>query len=311
MFSSFPLLAKNPLSIRNLVDSLGDCQLYGINLDRTICTVASPESSQDDSLYFIKYSPPHSPTFLNLTAAAVVCNEPIFFSRNIDCCQIVTRDPLAWFISALHILFELDNKPFISCNAVISNQAKLGSNVSIGAGVIIEDHCVIGDSTIIGDNSVIKSGTIIGKNCFIQSNNVIGSIGLGYHFADTGQRLLFPHLGNVIINDNVVIGSSCVIVKGQLKDTFIESDVRVGNLVNIGHNVYIGRNTAISSSCVVAGGTNIGKDCNIAAGVKINAKINIGDSVQIGLGSVVTKTLPGGYSFFGNPAKVLPTMRSF
>jgi acetyltransferase-like isoleucine patch superfamily enzyme len=61
----------------------------------------------------------------------------------------------------------------------------------------------------------------------------------------------------------------------------------------------------------VAGGTNIGKDCNIAAGVKINAKINIGDSVQIGLGSVVTKTLPGGYSFFGNPAKVLPTMRSF
>ena len=140
---------------------------------------------------------------------------------------------------------------------------------------------------------------------------MIGSVGLGYHFSDSGQRLFFPHLGKVIIGDDVVIGSSCVIVRGQLKDTIIMNGVRLGNLVNVGHNVFIGNQTVISSSSTIAGGATVGRLCNVAAGVTINSKISIGDNVQIGLGSVVTKTLKSGLSFFGNPAKPLPTMKRF
>lgn len=309
MQSSFPLAVKHPRTVRELFKSIGNCQMYGKELNTIIQTVASPDSSRHDSLVFLKHPLPESVTDFDLAAAAVVCNQKISF-KNVTC-QIVTKDPLSWFISALHILCDLDQNPSISPTAIISPSAKLGKNINIGERVIIEDDCYIGEDSSVGSNALIKSGTHIGKNCFIQANTVIGGVGLGYHFTDTGKRLFFPHLGNVIIEDNVVIGSSCVIVRGQLKDTILKSGVRIGNLVNIGHNVIIGSNSAISSSCLIAGGAQIGSGCNIAAGVTVNAKISIGDKTKVGLGSVVTKTLPSDQSFFGYPAKRLPTMGSF
>lgn len=309
---TFPLPVHHQLSVSEIADRLGECKIYNLNKDQIIKTVSPPNLAQQDSLIFIKnFSSGQSSLSWNHCAAAVVCDQRLTPRIHHSACEIVTADPLEWYIKALSHLFDLGRASSIASTSIIASTATIGSDVLIEDGVIVEDFCSIGDKSTIGANTILKTGTVIGENCFIQSNTTIGSTGLGYHISNDGERMLFPHLGNVLIGDSVIVGSSCVIVRGQLSDTILQSGVRVGNLVNIGHNVTIGSNTAISSSATVAGGARIGSNCNIAAGVVINAKVQIGDHCQIGLGSVVTKSLPKGESFFGNPARRLPTMRRF
>jgi UDP-3-O-[3-hydroxymyristoyl] glucosamine N-acyltransferase len=175
----------------------------------------------------------------------------------------------------------------------------------IEAGVTVQADCSIGAHCFIGGNAHIAQGTVI------QNNVSIGGVGLGFHFDQDGNRLFFPHLGAVLIGANAVIGSGCVIARGQLTDTVIGAGSRLGNLVNVGHNVRIGENCAISSGTSMAGGVHMGDECHVGVGVCFNAKIQIANRCRIGMGSVVTKSLPAGASVFGNPAKLLPTMDSF
>ena len=138
--------------------------------------------------------------------------------------------------------------------AVVSPAAHIAEGVSIGAysvieaGVTLAQGCSIGTHCLIGGNAHIAQGTVI------QNNVSVGGVGLGFHFAEDGERLFFPHLGAVLIGANAVIGSGCVIARGQLSDTVIGAGSRLGNLVNVGHNVRIGDHCAISSGTSIAGG---------------------------------------------------------
>ena len=56
-----------------------------------------------------------------------------------------------------------------------------------------------------------------------------------------------PQTGNVIIGDNVEIGSNSTIDRATLGSTIIHKGVKLDNQIQIAHNVEIGENTAISS----------------------------------------------------------------
>lgn len=309
--SSFPKPVSHPMTIGTLYNHVGHGEINSGAPETLIESVASPDNASYGSLVFCNRSGSDLEQIIKeCKASVIIAQESV--SPQPNKCIVVTSDALHWFIRALHYLMDLsDDSCSISETARIASDAILGSNIVIGPGAIIAERCSIGNHASIGANCFIGPGTIIGENCFIQNNTTIGSVGLGYHFTTSGERVFFPHLGSVIIESDVVIGSGCVIVRGQLSDTRIGRAARLGNLVNVGHNVEVGSNTAISSNTCIAGGVRVGCDCNIAAGVIINAKVMVGDNSTIGLGSVVTKSIPEGKSFFGNPARPLPTMRKF
>ena len=139
----------------------------------------------------------------------------------------------------------------------------------IGEHCIIEDQVYIGENVKIGDNSKIYPGTkilddtIIGDNCIIHSNCSIGSDGFGFAPNDDGTYRKIPQTGNVIIGNDVEIGSNSTIDRATIGSTIISDGVKLDNQIQIAHNVEIGTNTAIAAQSGIAGSTKIGKNCMI------------------------------------------------
>ena len=313
MQSTFPRKTQTVIDATKLAEQIGSYQTL-ISLEgKVIDSIASPKEAKKGCLVFCRLkNPEECQKVVEQTEASVVIT-PIPIKPREKQGLIVVDDPLGWYIQALNILFDSPETDFFKVHptAIISEHASIAENVIIGAGVVVEAGCSVEVGCRIGSNSYLGPGTILGAGTVIQNNVSIGGVGLGYHFTAKGERLFFPHLGAVIIDRDVVVGSGSVIVRGQLSDTYIGKRCRIGNLVNIAHNVVINEDCAISSCTCIAGGTVMGARCNIAVGVKINAKITIGDDCQIGLGSIVTKSLEPGISVFGCPAKPVRTMKRF
>ena len=139
----------------------------------------------------------------------------------------------------------------------------------------------------------------IGANC------VIGGTGFGYEKDEDGNWVLIPHIGNVILHENVEIGNCTTIDRAVLGSTEIKSHTKIDNLVHIAHNVEIGENTFVIANAMVGGSTKIGDNTWIAHSVSLMNGISIGKDVTIGMSSLVTKAIPDGETYAGSPAKPL------
>lgn len=176
-------------------------------------------------------------------------------------------------------------------------------SVVVGKNVVIEDGCYIGKNTVIEHNVVLHSGTRIGENCRIRSCSSIGGDGFGFERLEGSESLRFPHLGGVLIGDNVEIGSCTTICRGTLSDTVIENHVKVDNLVHIAHNCTVKQGAYVIACAEISGGVEIGCNAWIAPNSCTHQKVVIGDESIIGLGAVVTKNIPSNSVYAGNPAR--------
>ena len=202
----------------------------------------------------------------------------------------------------------------------------LGENAQIKPGAVLKSGVVIGDNTTVDSNTTIGSNVMIGhnvrisSNCTLQNcilgNNVIihpgvriGQDGFGYSLGDTGFKK-FPHIGRVIIQDNVEVGSNTTIDRGSLNDTTIGEGTKVDNLVQIAHNVTIGQNCVIAGQVGISGSVSIGNNVMIGGQSGIKQHRKIGDNVQIGGGSGVMHSIPSNQRVAGNPARKLESYLS-
>ena len=158
------------------------------------------------------------------------------------------------------------------------------------------NNVTIGDNVEIGENCIIYPGVFVNHNCSIGNNVIIhpnvtiGSDGFGLYKID-GLWKKIPHVGSVVIEDGVEIGSNTTIDRGMLDDTLLKKNCKIDNLVHIAHNVTIGSNTAIAACTGIAGSTSIGDNCTIGGGVGINGHITICDNVNIHGMSMITKSI--------------------
>lgn len=185
----------------------------------------------------------------------------------------------------------------------IGKNAKIGKNVKIYPQVYISDNVTIGDNTIIYAGVKIYANCVIGKDCVIHSGAVIGSDGFGFAPQADGTYKTIPQLGNVILEDNVSIGSNSTIDCATMGSTILRKGVKIDNLVQIAHNVEIGENTVIAAQTGVAGSTKIGKNCVLGGQVGVNGHITIADGTKAGGKAGITKSVrKAGTALNGNPA---------
>lgn len=208
----------------------------------------------------------------------------------------------------------IEQPSVISENVTYGDQLYLGSfcyvgkNVTIGNNVKIYPNTFIGDNVTIGDNCVLFAGvriyseTEIGASCTIHSGSIIGSDGFGFAPSEDGSYTKIPQIGNVILEDNVDVGSCTTIDRATLGSTIIRKGVKLDNQIQIAHNVEIGENTVIASQTGIAGSTKIGKNCMIGGQVGIVGHITIGDNVRIQAQSGIGKSLKDGETVQGSPA---------
>jgi len=148
----------------------------------------------------------------------------------------------------------------------------------------------------------IYSDSKIGNFCVIHSGAVVGSDGFGFAPQEDGTYKKIEQIGNVILEDEVEIGSNTTIDCGTMGSTIIKKGAKLDNLIQIAHNCEIGENTVMAGQVGLAGSTKVGKNCKFAGQVGLAGHLTIGDNVQIGAQSGVSKDVKENRIVFGSPA---------
>lgn len=214
----------------------------------------------------------------------IVDNPRLIFSKIGNC----------FFVKPVN--YSVHPSAIIHPEAIISEKVYIGPNCVIGKGEIQEN-------TVLYGNVFIYDNFFIGKNVRINAGTVIGGDGFGYHKDIDGNPILFPHIGGVIIEDNVDIGSNTSIDRGALADTIIRKGAKIDNLVHIAHNVIIGENAYIIANAMIGGSSSIGENSFIAPSASIKDQLKIGKDVLVGMASSVLKNIPDGEIWTGVPAQ--------
>lgn len=180
---------------------------------------------------------------------------------------------------------------------VVGDFTRIYNNVSVGENVKIGNKCIIYPGVRIFDNTVIGDRTILHAGC------IIGDDGFGNAPQPDGTWKKIEHVGNVIIGDDVEIGSNTTVDKAPMESTIIENGVRIDNLCQIAHNVQIGENTVMAAQTGIAGSTKIGKNCILAGQVGVVGHITIADNTTIGAqAGVIGNIKKSGETYMGSPA---------
>jgi UDP-3-O-[3-hydroxymyristoyl] glucosamine N-acyltransferase len=206
---------------------------------------------------------------------------------------IYSDDPEIALVNAANAMYPPTRKKAgVHPNAFVADSAKLGENVSVGAFAYIGEGAVVGDNTQIYQNVSIGDGAVLGSDCIIYANvsiydsctikdrviihsgTVIGSDGFGY-YQRKGENIKIPHLGSVVIEDDVEIGSNSCVDKGKFTDTVIGVGTKIDNQVQIAHNVKIGR------SCILAGQSAVAGSSIINDFVMMGGRAGVRDHVEI------------------------------
>ncbi len=213
-------------------------------------------------------------------------------------------------------------EPGIHPAATVHSTATVGANVRMGPGVNVAERAVIGEGCVlhanasvyadasIGANTTLHAGAVVrercvvGQRCILGANSVVGGDGFGYRPSADGRSVVrVPHLGNVVLEDMVEIGSCTTIDRGKFGATRIGAGSKLDNLVQIGHNVTIGRMCMLSGQVGVAGSTQIGDGVLIGGGVGLADHLRIGDRVRIAARAAVMNDIPTGETWGGYPAQ--------
>ncbi len=179
----------------------------------------------------------------------------------------------------------------------IGDMTKICDNVTIGENVKIGSKCIIYPGTTIFANTVIGDRVILHSGC------VIGDDGFGNAPQPDGTWKKIEHVGNVVIGNDVEIGSNTTVDKAPMESTIIGNGVRIDNLCQIAHNVQVGDNTVMAALSGIAGSAVVGKNCIIAGQVGINGHIKVADKTTVAAqAGVVGNVRKPGTVLMGMPA---------
>ncbi|WP_411273592.1 UDP-3-O-(3-hydroxymyristoyl)glucosamine N-acyltransferase [Daejeonella sp.] len=179
----------------------------------------------------------------------------------------------------------------------IGSFAYIGSDVRIGDGSKIYPNTYVADNVTIGKNVTLYAGVKVYFNCeigdksIVHSGAIIGADGFGFVPDGEGSYRKVSQIGNVIVEENVEIGSNTTVDRATMGSTIIRKGVKLDNLIQIAHNVEIGANTVIAAQTGISGSTKIGENCVIGGQVGIVGHITIANGSNIGAKSGVNNSI--------------------
>ncbi len=279
------------------------------------------EEASQGQLSFLA-NPKYEPFLYTTKASVVILNNDLQLKQQIEATIIRVPNAYAAFASLLELYQQameqsfqgieepsyIDNTATIGDGIYVGAFAYIGKNVVIGKQVKIYPGAYIGNNVSIGDKTIVYAGVKIyqdcklGENVIIHSGTIIGSDGFGFAPQVDGSFKKIPQTGNVVIEDEVEIGSNSTIDRATIGSTFIRRGVKIDNLVQIAHNVEIGQNTVIAAQAGISGSTKIGKQVRIGGQAGIVGHLVLGDASQVNAQSGVTKNLKEKGTVTGSPA---------
>ena len=309
-------MTGRPLTVRAIAE-LAHGTVEGDD-SRQICSVAAIEDAGPSDLAYA-IDDKHAKGLSNCSAGAAIVAKPIPGLSMALICVDNVEDAVAKVLG--HLAGPADLPPVgIDPTALVADDAEIGSDAAIGPYVTIGPRsrvgpgCIlcakvsIGADVIIGDQTVVDMGTVIhartqiGSRVCIGSNTVIGHDGFGYYTVD-GRHHAIPHIGNVVIEDDVGVGSCSCIDRAKFGSTRIGAGTKIDSHVLVAHNVKIGRGCLICAHSGLAGSCKLGDYVVLGGNTGIRDNITLGDRVQCSAFAAVAADLPDGEIVSGVPAK--------
>lgn len=278
-------------------------QLGGNVRETTIEGIAITRLAKKKHISFVDHNQKSQEDLIGTAKAGVlICSFDVTRDFSYDGILVFVEHPKLVFSIIANRLFIQRPSKGIHPSAFIHPDAKIHPDASIGPFTYV-GKSIIGKDTIIYGNVQIYDGVKIGERVLIQAGCVLGADGYGYNRDQNGFPIQFPHIGGIVIEDDVDLGANTCIDNGALGPTTIGYGSKLDNLVHIGHNVQIGKCVYVAALSSIAGSTRIEDMVSIWTGVNIADGLRIGTNSYVGIGSVVINEVPDGKKCFGNPAR--------
>ncbi|MCO5950410.1 UDP-3-O-(3-hydroxymyristoyl)glucosamine N-acyltransferase [Mucilaginibacter flavidus] len=280
------------------------------------------EEAQAGSLSFLA-NPKYEQYLYTTGASIVIVNNDQALAEPVNTTLIRVENAYMAISMLLDVYNKLKlDKSGIEQPSFIHPSAKLGENVYVGAfayigpNVTIGNNCkiypqtYIADDVVLADNVTLFAGVKvyfdckIGNNVIIHSGTIIGADGFGFAPVGDGTYSKIPQIGNVVIEDDVEIGSNTTIDRATMGSTIIRKGVKLDNLIQVAHNVEIMSNTVVAAQTGISGSTKVGENCIIGGQVGIVGHISIAKGTQVQAQSGISRTLAEeNKKWMGSPAQ--------
>ena len=286
-----------------------------------VAGLAKIEEGQPGTLSFLS-NPKYEEYIYTTNSSICIVNKTFSPNKPLPATLTLVKveDAYSCFAKLLEVYSQMSKKQpkietpsFISENAQIGEDlylgafAYIGENVKIGNNVSIYPNAYIGENVEIGNGCVIHPGASIyadckiGNNCIIHAGVIIGADGFGFAPDQNGEYQKVPQIGNVILEDNVEVGSNSTIDRATMGSTIIRKGVKIDNLCQIAHNVEIGKNTAMAAQVGIAGSAKIGENVMIGGQAGISGHLNIADGTRIVAQSGIPSSVKKAATLMGSP----------
>jgi UDP-3-O-[3-hydroxymyristoyl] glucosamine N-acyltransferase len=263
---------------------------------------------------------PRYRSFLDSTKASAVIVRP---GGSCPKPSIRIEKPYEAFLKTLHLFRRRTEERYergVHPTAVVHPSARLGRDVAVCAHVVIEENVTVGDGTTLLPGCCFMAGAEIGRGCLVYPNvtvreecrigdrvilhagAVVGSDGFGF-LRRGGRPIKVPHIGIVVIEDDVEVGANVTIDRATAGVTRIAAGAKLDNLVHVAHNAMVGENTLIAAQVGISGSTEVGREVVLAGQAGLVGHILIGDGATVGAQAGVTKSVAPGSVVSGYPAR--------
>lgn len=189
---------------------------------------------------------------------------------------------------------ELGERVRVGPYVFIGPGARIGAGTWLYPGARVGRGAVVGRDCLLRENSVVADRVHLGDRVILQPGAVVGADGFGYATDGTGTHHKIPHLGTVVVEDDVEIGANSTIDRGTLGATVIGRGTKIDNLVHVAHNVQIGENCLLVAQVGVAGSARLGRGVILAGQAGVSDHVRLADGTMVAAQAGVLKDVDGG-----------------
>ncbi|UCF67144.1 MAG: UDP-3-O-(3-hydroxymyristoyl)glucosamine N-acyltransferase [Acidobacteriota bacterium] len=245
-----------------------------------------------------------------------------FAGRNL----MLSDAPKASFARAIELLHPRRRPdPGVHPSASIGDGVSLGRDVTIGPGAVVANECRIGDRSVVAAGCVlleqvelaedvilhprvvIYPRSRVGARSVLLAGAVVGAPGFGQAHDEHGRAVRVPHLGRVVLEEDVEIGANATIDRATFGETRIGARTRIDNLVQIGHNAQVGPDVLIAAQSGLSGSSRLGRGVVIGGQSGLADHVSVGDRSAVAAKTAVFQDVGADQAVAGIPA--LPIAR--
>ena len=303
------------MQLADIARALG-CELRGDGAVE-IVDVAAIDDARPATLTFVA-DPRHASKLATSRAAAVILPRD---APPVRLPALLAPHPYLAFIGAIELFHPpvRGTAPGVHPAAVIGDgttlgpgtsigpHAVVGRNVTIGRDAVLHPNVTIYDRVRIGDGFtahagvVVREGVEIGDRVTLHAGVVLGSDGFGYLPLPDGNRKI-PHIGTVVIEDDVEIGANATIDRAALGATVVGRGSKLDNLVMVGYGCRIGPGCLLAGQVGLGGSTVLGARVMMGGQAGAAGHLTIGDGAQIAAQTGIHRAIPARAQYSGSPA---------